>query len=87
LQLTPQQDAEKARQRRSRIAQKLNVPKRTPRLFARCGLADGLFEHPALRVYHLLQTEHGVKGKGQESCLVDTTSPISTLVKREVEDI
>ena len=26
--------------RRSRIAQKLNVPKRTPRLFARCGLAE-----------------------------------------------
>ena len=34
-----EQDAEKVRQRRSRFAQKLNVPKRTPRLFARCGLA------------------------------------------------
>ena len=32
--------------RRSRIAQKLNVPKRTPRLFARCGLAERPFEHP-----------------------------------------
>ena len=40
------QDAEKVRQRRSRIAQRLNVPKRTPRLFAHCGLAGGLFEHP-----------------------------------------
>jgi len=40
------QDAEKVRQLRSRIAQKLNVPKHTPRLFARCGLADSLFEHP-----------------------------------------
>jgi hypothetical protein len=40
------QDAEKVSQHRSRIAQRLNVPKRTPRLFARCGLADGLFEHP-----------------------------------------
>jgi hypothetical protein len=37
------QDAEKARQRRSRIAQRLNVPKRTPRLFARCGLAERPF--------------------------------------------
>jgi hypothetical protein len=37
------QAAEKARQRRSRIAQKLNVPKRTPRLFARCGLAGRPF--------------------------------------------
>ena len=26
---------------RSRIAQRLNVPKRTPHLFARCGLARG----------------------------------------------
>jgi hypothetical protein len=33
------QDAEKVRQRRSCRAQRLNVPKRTPRLFARCGLA------------------------------------------------
>ena len=33
------QDAEKVYQRRSRPAQRLNVPKRTPRLFARCGLA------------------------------------------------
>jgi hypothetical protein len=40
------QDAEKVRQLRSRVAQRLNVPKRTPRLFARCGLADSLFEHP-----------------------------------------
>ena len=39
----PQQDAEKVRQRRSRIAQRLNVPKRTPRLFARCGLAERAF--------------------------------------------
>ncbi|TKB88420.1 MAG: hypothetical protein E8D41_15535 [Nitrospira sp.] len=37
------QDAEKVRQRRSRIAQRLNVPKRTPRLFARCGLAERPF--------------------------------------------
>ena len=37
------QDAEKVRQRRSRIAQRLNVPKRTPRLFARCGLAGQPF--------------------------------------------
>jgi len=33
----------KVRQRRSRFAQKLNVPKRTPRLFARCGLAGRPF--------------------------------------------
>jgi hypothetical protein len=37
------QDAEEARQRRSRIAQGLNVPKRTPRRFARCGLAERTF--------------------------------------------
>jgi len=37
------QDAEKVRQRRSRIAQRLNVPKRTPRLFARYGLAGRPF--------------------------------------------
>ena len=30
-------------QRRSHFAQRLNVPKRTPRLFARCGLAGGTF--------------------------------------------
>jgi hypothetical protein len=35
-----QQDAEKVRQRRSHFTQRLNVPQRTPRLFARCGLAD-----------------------------------------------
>jgi hypothetical protein len=29
---------DKARQRRSRIVQRLNVPKCTPRLFTRCGL-------------------------------------------------
>ena len=39
----PWQDAEKVRQLRSRIAQRLNVPKRTPRLFARCGLAGRPF--------------------------------------------
>ncbi len=44
---TVQQDAEKALQRRSRCAQRFNVPKRTPHLFARCGLAGRLFEHPA----------------------------------------
>jgi hypothetical protein len=43
-----QQDAEKVRQLCSRIAQRLNVPKRTIRLFARCGLAVGHFEHPAV---------------------------------------
>jgi hypothetical protein len=32
------QDAEKVRQRRSRFAQKLNVPERKPRIFACCGL-------------------------------------------------
>ncbi len=37
------QDAEKVRQRRSRVTQRLNVPKRTPRLFARCGLAGRPF--------------------------------------------
>jgi len=37
------QDAEKVRQRRSRVAQRLNVPKRTPRLFPRCGLAERPF--------------------------------------------
>src|SRR6185437_10404988 len=45
------QDAEKVRQRRSRIAQRLNVPKRTPRRFARCGLAGSLFEHPAVSTF------------------------------------
>jgi len=38
-----EQDAEKARRRRSRFAQKLNVPQRTLRLFARCGLAERPF--------------------------------------------
>jgi hypothetical protein len=37
----------KAHQRHSRIAQKLNVSKRTPHFFARSALLDGLFEHPA----------------------------------------
>jgi hypothetical protein len=37
------QDAEKVRQHRSRLSQRLNVPKRTPRLFARCGLAGRPF--------------------------------------------
>ena len=42
------QDAEKARQRRSRIVQTLNVPLRVRLgIFTRCGLADSLFEHPA----------------------------------------
>ena len=36
------QDAEKIHQWRSRFAQKLNVPKRTPRIFACCGLACGM---------------------------------------------
>jgi molybdopterin converting factor small subunit len=35
---TPQ-DVETGRQLRSRIAQRFNVPKRTPHLLARCGLA------------------------------------------------
>ncbi len=41
------QDAEKARQRRSRLIEILNVPLRV-RLRVRfaCGLADSLFEHP-----------------------------------------
>jgi hypothetical protein len=37
------QDAEKVRQRRSRFAQRLNVPKRTTRLFVCCGLAGRPF--------------------------------------------
>ena len=44
------QDAEKARQLRSRIVQTLNVPQRVrlgPSLAA--ALLDGLFEHPANR--------------------------------------
>ncbi len=41
--ISVQQDAEKVRQRRSRIAQRLNVPKRTPRHFACCGLAGQTF--------------------------------------------
>jgi hypothetical protein len=32
---------------RSRFTQRLNVPKRTPRLFLAAALLDGLFEHPA----------------------------------------
>jgi hypothetical protein len=47
LAMSTKQDAEKISQRRSRFDQRLNVPKRTPRLFTHCGLADGLFEHPA----------------------------------------
>ena len=43
--LSCKQDAEKVRQRRSRVAQRLNVPKRTTRLFA-AALLDRLFEHP-----------------------------------------
>src|SRR6185295_12730639 len=35
----------RALQRRSRFTQRLNVPKRTPRLFAHCGLAGRLFHH------------------------------------------
>jgi molybdopterin converting factor small subunit len=35
---TPQ-DVETGRQLRSRVAQRFNVPKRTPHLLARCGLA------------------------------------------------
>ena len=42
-----QQDAEKVRQRRSRIAQRLNVPKRPPASSLAAALLDGLFEHPA----------------------------------------
>jgi hypothetical protein len=34
---------------RSQLARILKVLKRTPRLFARRGLADSLFEHPARR--------------------------------------
>jgi hypothetical protein len=43
-----EQDAEKVRQRRSRIVQRLNVPKRV-RLASSlaAALLDGLFEHPA----------------------------------------
>ena len=41
--LTAQQDAEKVCQRRSHFAQRLNVPKRTPRLFACCGLVGQPF--------------------------------------------
>jgi hypothetical protein len=37
------QAAEKVRQLCSRIAQRLNVPKRTPYLFARCGRAGRPF--------------------------------------------
>jgi hypothetical protein len=38
-----QHDVEKVRQVRSRFAQKLNVQKRTLRIFARCGLAERPF--------------------------------------------
>ena len=38
-----QQNAEKVLQRHSRITQRLDVPKRTPRPFARCGLAGRPF--------------------------------------------
>jgi hypothetical protein len=42
------QDAEKARQRRSRLESILNVAQRLRlRCFHRLGLADSLFEHPA----------------------------------------
>jgi hypothetical protein len=47
------QDAEKVRQRRSRIVQTLNVPQRVrlgPSLAA--ALLDGLFEHPAWTVVY-----------------------------------
>jgi hypothetical protein len=37
-----QQAVDKVRQLRFRIVQRLNVPKRTPRFFARCGLACGM---------------------------------------------
>ena len=40
---SPSQDAEKVRQQRSRIAQRLNVPKRTPRPFVHCGFAGQPF--------------------------------------------
>ena len=42
-----QQELEKPPQLRSRIAQTLNVLSSTPRAFARCGLAAGIFETPA----------------------------------------
>jgi hypothetical protein len=94
LQLTPQQDAEKARHRKKTVSwfiwfvsfvwlnetyqmNQINQINKTNRSTRRAMLdEDGLFEHPALRVYHLdswrrvptdgriLQTEHGVKGEG-----------------------
>jgi len=39
--ISVQQDAEKVRQRRSRITQKLNLPSVRLGLFARCGLVRG----------------------------------------------
>ncbi len=42
-----EQDAEKVRQRRSRLAQRLNVPKRTPPSSLAAALLDSIFEHPA----------------------------------------
>ena len=47
---TTKQNAEKVCQQRSGYAQRFNVPKRRPRLFARRGWAGnkrGIFEHPA----------------------------------------
>ncbi len=52
-----QQDAEKVRQRRSRIVQTLNVPQRVrlgPSLAA--ALLNGLFEHPVVVLYPLCHT-------------------------------
>jgi hypothetical protein len=86
LQLTLYQDAEKARQHRSRIVQILNVPLRV-RLWS--SLAAALltaFLSILQRVYHvasqrdgrILQTNRGVKRKGQESSQADTTFPLLT---------
>jgi hypothetical protein len=45
-----QQDAEKVRQLCSRVAQRLDVPKRTPLASSLAAAAlDGHFEHPASR--------------------------------------
>jgi len=48
ISVDPSQDAEKARQLRSHIAQRLNVPNRV-RLASSLAAAslDGLFDHPA----------------------------------------
>jgi len=60
------QDAEKARQLRSRLIEILNVPLRVRLRFRfACGLADSLFEHPGVGLTAPLSPTRRMKGGGR----------------------